>query len=299
MKKELNILVVLYSQTGQLEEVMQSIMAPFSEHPDVKVHYYRIQPLNSYPFPWTMDAFFNEFPESVAGIPCPIEEDTSLLSQEFDLIFLGYQPWFLSISRPMNSFLQTKAAQNALKGKNIITVIGCRNMWTQAQETMKKHLNLIGAHLVGNIVLSDKAWNLISVYTILRWMLYGKKGNSGISKQDILHSRVFGKKILEQLIINQPIAQKSLVSLGAVQSLYGLTFLEKRAIILFRVFSSRILKYGDNHPQKRRLGLRLFRMYLFLGLLISPIAFVVIKIYSIFNKEAVKKSSSYFEGVGE
>jgi hypothetical protein len=69
----------------------------------------------------------------------------------FDLIILGYQPWFLSPSIPMNSFLQSKYAE-LLRNHKVLTIIGSRNMWLNAQEKMKERLLELDAQLVGNIV---------------------------------------------------------------------------------------------------------------------------------------------------
>ena len=291
------VLVIYYSQTGQLKHVIQAITAPIVEQLTIKVDYYSIKPTPVYPFPWTSAAFFDEFPECVKEIPCAIEAPD--LSTDYDLIILAYQPWFLSISRPVNSFLQLLSTQKLFKGKKVVTVIGCRNMWTQAQEMMKQRLHILNAELVGNIVLCDKAWNLVSVYTVLRWMFYGKKGNSGISQKDIVDARVFGQYISQQLMNTKPVKQKELHALGAVHSINSLIFIEKRAIILFRLFANLILKGGAS-GSKRQKKLLLFKIYLFAGIIIlSPFSFFIAKVRELLFFKSANKEKAYFEGINK
>lgn len=57
-------------------------------------------------------------------------------------------------------------------------------MWTNAQEKVKIRLKELHAELVGNIVLTDKAPNLISAYTIVKWMYSGKKKNTWVFFQN-------------------------------------------------------------------------------------------------------------------
>ena len=104
------------------------------------------------------------------GIPREINQE-----EDFDLIILAYQIWYLSPSVPISTFLQSKQAERIMKGKPVVTLVGARNMWLMAQEKVKKRLNDIGAKLVANIALVDRNKNLISAVTIVYWMMTGKK----------------------------------------------------------------------------------------------------------------------------
>lgn len=291
------VLLVYYSQTGQLSAVVDSLIEPLIASEDIQVNCLKIDPIPAYTFPWKTQDFFEEFPETVLEFPCMIKP-LNIPKTHYDLIILAYQPWYLSISRPMNAFLQTAQAKTLLGGCEVVTVIGCRNMWTQAQEQMKGHLKALNAKLVGNIVLRDRAYNLVSVYTILRWMLKGKKGHSGISESDIKHCEVFGQYIHDRLISNQPIKQQDLLALGAVKVIASLMFLEKRAIILFRGFARFILKKGAHGSSARRLRLGFFKGYLLLAILIlSPIATILVWILQLFFNKTIKDQIHHHEGV--
>ncbi|SSY94563.1 Uncharacterised protein [Aggregatibacter aphrophilus] len=130
-----HILVVSYSQTGQLNELTKHFLQPLKQQ-NVIIEECQIHPLKPYVFPWKFMSFFNQFPESVHLIPAPIEPPT-LERKTYDLVIIAYSVWFLSPSQPITAFLQSEQAK-ALKNTPVITLIGCRNMWLMAQEKMKK-----------------------------------------------------------------------------------------------------------------------------------------------------------------
>jgi hypothetical protein len=119
--------------------------------------------------------FFDIFPETVQGVPCELEPFSFNPDEHYDLVVIGYQPWFLSICVPINSFLQTKEAEQVLKNKNVVTIIACRNMWLGGQEKMKAHLKRLQSNLVGNITFVDKSANLVSLVTVLAFVLKGSE----------------------------------------------------------------------------------------------------------------------------
>src|SRR5262245_19155860 len=57
------ILVIHYSQTGQLTEVVRAFVGPLLEAPDVEVVFETLAPERPYPFPWPFLQFLDAFPE--------------------------------------------------------------------------------------------------------------------------------------------------------------------------------------------------------------------------------------------
>ncbi len=196
-----SILVIYYSQTGQLKQIIDHILQPIHQLCDIEIA--EIQPRIPFPFPWTSDVFFDCMPESVQQIPEEILP-LSISNKHFDLVILGYQPWFLSPSIPCTSFLQSQYA-SILKNQNVLTVIGSRNMWLNAQEKVKQKLIDLNANLVGNIVLFDRSPNLLSILTIIRWSFKGQKEaikymlEAGVQKKDIQNASRFGNIILSAI----------------------------------------------------------------------------------------------------
>ncbi|MET0044110.1 MAG: dialkylresorcinol condensing enzyme, partial [Candidatus Thiodiazotropha sp. 6PLUC3] len=60
MKK---ILVIQYSQTGQLSSIIESVSRPLIASPDLEVSIETLQPVEPYPFPWPFFKFLDVFPE--------------------------------------------------------------------------------------------------------------------------------------------------------------------------------------------------------------------------------------------
>ena len=164
MKK---ILVVYFSQSGQQMRILQSLVKPFVDAGH-QVFFEELQPVERFPFPWSAYEFFNAFPETFTQLPLSLKSLSPHTQQNFDLIILGYQPWFLTPSRPVSSFLQSEEGKRLLQNKNVVTVLGCRNMWLGAQEKVKKRLLEANSRLVGHMALVDRSGNLTSLITILR-----------------------------------------------------------------------------------------------------------------------------------
>src|SRR5690606_6680112 len=148
-----------------------------------------------------------------------------ILNKDYDLILLHYQVWFLSPSIPVNSFLKTPQAKQLLNNRPVVTISGSRNMWFYAQEKIKALLVENGALLKGNIALTDRAGNLISVITIVEWMFTGEKKKHlgifplpGVSDKDIRESEKFGHVIANHLCTgNFDNLQPELLKEGAVR----------------------------------------------------------------------------------
>lgn len=303
MKKK--ILVIYYSQSGQLKKIIDSVLSPFEEN-NFEIHYELIRPVSAFPFPWTSDQFFDAFPESFSGIPCTLNPLNTNVKAQFDLVIFGYSPWFLSPSIPVHSFLQSQEAKAILKGKKIITVIGCRNMWLQAQEKIKKYFSEIGADLTGNIALYDKAPNLTSVITIIRWLFKGKQEKTfffpraGVSENDIKNAVSFGNVIYDAFNKNDFLnLQENLIQANAVCIKPNLILFEKNGSQIFNWWSAKILKKGPHGDIRRRKLTRLFQYYLLTVIfVISPVADIFYFFIKPFIKLKIRKEIEYFSHVG-
>lgn len=296
MKK---VLVLNYSQTGQLDEILDNFLATFN---GCSIERVKIQLKNEFPFPWDNDVFFNEMPETV------LEEELEILPIEvehdnYDLIVIGHAPWFLSPSRPTVSLLKDKRIKSLLKDTAIVTVIGSRNMWLHAQESVKKYIAEAGGHLVGNVVLYDRVTNLVSAFTILYWMQSGKKDRlynifpkPGISDEDIKGSGRFGKIVSDALAENSFIGlQEKLLDLGLIKISTNIMFVELRAKVLFKMWAKKIKsKSGDAKVRLR--WVRLFKYYLLIALfVISPILLLLYNLFGVpFTLKNIKSKKAYF-----
>ncbi len=130
------VLIVHYSQSGQLTEIVNNFAAGLSS---VKVETIKVRMQKEFEFPWTSERFFDAMPESVLGIPADLDSFQPK-EESYDLIVFAYQPWFLSPSIPATSILANEEFRKRLKNTPILTIIGARNMWLNSQEKVKKTL---------------------------------------------------------------------------------------------------------------------------------------------------------------
>lgn len=301
MKK--NILIIYYSQTGQLEDIVKNIAKPFeNKKEEYDVTYYNIQLKEDFPFPWPGDVFFNTFPESYLQIPKEIfPPSEEILNKKYDLILFGYQVWYLTPSIPIISFLKSRFAENILKGTDVVTVSGTRNMWMLSQEKLKVYLKDLGAKLVGNIALVDRHDNYTSVLTILRWLTTGQKEKSGmlpaagISDEEISGSVKYGS-IIEKHFSGGNLSdlQPDLVKNGAIEIRPFLVRVEKVGNKIFTIWSNLIIK----KKEKRPLLIKFFKVYLMAAIwIISPIVLVLHLLTTPIFWSKRQKQKRYLQGI--
>lgn len=277
MGETFKIALFYYTQTGQALQIAQKVCEPFIKAGS-QVILKEIIPDEPYPFPWSMDTFFQVFPESRLSIPCIIKPFDLSDIQDADIVIVAGQSWYLSHSVPLHSFFQSNEIKKYLKGRKIVTIDGCRNMWIMKQLKTREYIHQIGADYVGSIVLQDKAPNLISVITIARWLLYNKQEATrflpaaGVSPSDINHATCFGEILLDTLQSNTfESLQKNLMEKKAIQFIPSLYFIEKNGFRLWGHWARFIRKKAPTPGPKRKPYLLVFMYYLFFVLyVISP-----------------------------
>ena len=263
------VLALYYSQTGQLENVMETILAPLREEEGIELTLLPLHSSETFAFPWSFFRFFDCFPEAVyldppANTPLDVGDPS-----EFDLIVLGYQPWFLSPSLPMSAFMQSSLARTLLNSKPIITVIACRNMWIEAHKSMKELISACGGRLIDNVVLHDQSGPLESFITTPRWMLTGRRdpfwgfSAAGISQEEIARSRRFGEAIVRGLREDAERADKPILSgLGAVCADPRFIASEKIGKRSFRIWGRLVRLFGPRGSWLRRPVLVVYVIFL-------------------------------------
>lgn len=302
-----HVLVIHYSQSGQLTEILDNITHPILQHEQVKITSLKLEMENEFPFPWPRDEFYGSFPETFLQIPSKLKPIPSeILNGEYDLIILGYQVWYLTPSVPTNSFLMSPEAKKIMANTPVITVIGCRNMWIMAQEKVKKLLKSCEAQLVGNIALVDRHINHVSVVTIAQWMFTGKKKRflgifpkPGVSQNDIDESTKFGHVILPHLLENNYTSlQENLLKKGAIVIKPFLITVDKRANVLFGKWSKLIHSKSKKGENKRRILVKFFNIYLIFAIwVIAPIVFILFLLAYFPLSGKIKKQKQYYSSV--
>jgi len=297
----MRILVLYYSQTGQLRDIINHCLAPLQADGQMMVDVVPINTVHRFEFPWSNVGFFNLFPESVGGVPFELEPLEVDASKEYDLIVLAYTVWFLQPSIPISSLLQHPDAERIFQGKPVVTLIGSRNMWVLAQEKVKQHLKRLNADLVGNIVLTDRNKNLVSIITIIRWMFHGKKDAfwvfppAGILKKDIEESHRFGSILHKHAVAGNYVGMQDVLnSAGAVNINPSLLLLEQRATKLFKMYARFIAVKGGFDAEERLPRVKLLSRLLPLGaFILSPITTLSTAIVSVLKRKQLQEQVAY------
>lgn len=303
MSQQKKILVVYFTQTGQLRRIIDHVLTPLQGK--ATITFEEIVPEQPFPFPWSKQEFFDAMPETVLGKPRGIQPLKVNPDEHFDLVIMAYQPWFLSPSQPVAAFLQSPEAARLLKGKPVVTLLGCRNMWINAQEKTKKYLAEIGANLVGNIVLVDKSPNLVSLITILRWTGKGKKDaffifpQAGVQEKEIVESSRFAAPIL-QALEQQEFGRlhEQLLALDSVELKPGLIVLENRGRKPFRFWAKFISQKGGPGDNKRKGRVTMYRIILLAAIpILTPFTAIASWVQLLFQKKQLDRDVAYYKGI--
>lgn len=286
------ILAVWYSQTGQLSEIIHSFTQPLIEAGHI-VEHFTIKPKNPYPFPWTKDEFLSVMPDCVFQ-KTVLLEDLELKYNEYDLIIIGFQPWYLHLSLPSNSLFNDEKIKKIIHQKPVITISDARNMWVNALKMAKNHLQKANAYHIGHISRVDRHGNLISLITIMNWMKKGFKERHlkifpipGVNQKDIKEMSDFGKMLLPKLEnCDYSNYQKELIAAKGFELKNNLVFMEEKAVKLFGLWARFI-----NNRKNKKFWLRVYDTYLTVALFIfAPIVYLVnLALFQPFNQRNINQ----------
>lgn len=271
------VLLVHFSQTGQLARAARELVAPLARAQDVELVEEVLRPRSPYPFPWPFWRFLDTMPESVLLEPPELEPLAVRADEPFDLVILAYQVWYLAPAGPMTAFLKSAAGRQLVRGRPVVTLIACRNMWLTAQETMQRLVREAGGELRDNVALTDRASALASFITTPRWLLTGRRDAfwglpaAGVAEEDMARVGRFGEALLAALRAGRERdARPMLAGLDAAKVDSRLVFSERAGSRAFRVWS-RLIRLGGPPGAPARLPL----LALFCAYLVTMIVVVV------------------------
>ena len=262
------VLVINYSQTGQLAEITAQLITPLRAAGH-RVHLETLVPEKPFPWPWPVVDFIDAFPECVQLDPPPLKPLSIAADRQFDLIILTYQVWYLAPALPMTAFLQSPAGQQLIKGKPVITLVACRNMWLSAQATMRRLIAEAGGQLRDHLAFTDQGHALATFITTPRWVLTGRRDRflglppAGVAPEEIRQASRFGRALADALDHD---SEKSgtpmLTGLRAATVNPRLALSERAGHRAFRVWSKLIRAFGKRGQWRRRPILLVFVLYL-------------------------------------
>jgi hypothetical protein len=302
MKKR--VLVITWSQTGQLADVVRTFTAPLLANTGIDVVFETLRPVTPYPFPWPFLRFFNTFPETVHEDPAPIHPLQVDSRTHFDLVIIAWQVWFLSPAQPVMAFLQGREAERLLRGRQVISLIACRNMWLMAHAVMQEKLADIGAVLIDNVALVDRAHPAATFISTPLLMLTGHRGPflggrvpaAGIADADILAASRFGEAIAAQLPGRDVACKEPMLrGLGAVTINERLIASEKIARRSFLIWGKLLRAIGDQSSVPRLFALVFYILFLVLMILtVVPVTALLKRLLAPFMRARIARQRAAF-----
>lgn len=263
-----NVLVITYSQSGQLAEIARRIAEPLSLGGH-RVHVETLVPEIAFPWPWPILDFIDAFPECVQLDPPPLRPLQIPEGVDWDLVIITYQVWFLSPALPITAFLKSPRAVQLLKGKPVVSVVACRNMWLSAQQTLQSLILAAGGRLCDHVALTDPGHPLATFITTPRWVLTGRRDRflglppAGVAPNEVAGATRFGKALAKALDDNQEVSgQPMLTGLRAATVVPRLALSERAGFRAFKVWSKLIRACGRRGQWRRRPMLLVFAVYL-------------------------------------
>ncbi|MBS1162063.1 MAG: hypothetical protein H6R15_4482 [Proteobacteria bacterium] len=282
-----NVLVVNYSQTGQLADITAQLIGPLRAAGH-QVHLETLVPATPFPWPWPIVDFVDIFPECVQLDAPPLKPLGVAPNAQFDLVILTYQVWYLSPALPMTAFLKSPAGQHLIRNKPVITLVACRNMWLSAQRTMQQLIAEAGGQLRDHLAFTDQGHALATFITTPRWVLTGKRDSflglppAGVAPQEIRAAKRFGRALADALDNDAERTAAPLLSgLRACTVDPRLAISEQAGLRAFRFWSKFIRCFGKRGQWQRRPILLLFAVYLLaMVLTIVPLSLLLQWLFS-------------------
>lgn len=277
----MRFLLIYYSQSGDAARVAEALRESL-QTPDLEIVLERIQPVQDYPFPWrSLFRFFDVLPECHLGPSPAIQLPAFNPDDDYELILLVYQVWFLMPSLPIQGFLASPPAK-VLSGRKVITVSVSRNMWQSASEAMKKRLRLLSALHIDNVVVTHQGPPWATFVTAPRFLLFGKKDRfwrvfppAGLSEVELDRVRRLGSAIRERAD-QLPQCQSLLRGLDAVELNRRYLLPELIGWYLFRGWARFLKGLGKVGRTIRLAGVGLFMLCLVTAVVAGiPLLFLV------------------------
>ena len=260
MKK---VLTIYYSQAGQTQRAVESFLRGFGK--SVPTDSVAIEPLEKFDFPWSIRNFFRVMPRCVQR-KAPEIKPLQVNWENYEFVILAYQVWFLSPSLPLQGFLNSPSA-GGLKGKKVLALATCRNLWRSAALTLVQMLKKTNCSFLGQITLCELSPLWASFVTTPRWMLKGKKSPFWFFPAAGIEDQEFEKLEEKAIRIGRMFAQTDRISRSELCSNLNRPSLDKMEQIgfpFFRLWSAWILWVAPQPNFWQDFWLLLFRLNLVL-----------------------------------
>lgn len=147
------ILALYYSMTQQTARVMQRLASSLQAQAH-EVELVKVQPIKEWAIPMDKAEFFQYWLKMMwlGEEPQQPIQPLQLQRRSYDCILLGFQPWNLQISIPMNNFLESPEAE-ILRDTDVILVITARGRWERCYRMAREKVERRGGRVIDALIL--------------------------------------------------------------------------------------------------------------------------------------------------
>ena len=160
-----DILAVYYSLTHQTETAVRRIVGAL-EHAKHHVTLRALEPIPPYTLPLPPSTSRSLLLGALRGRwPIVDLHPLELPDRDWDVLLIGYQPWFMTPSVPIHSLLKGPDGE-IVRGRRVIGVITCRAMYKRAARLFEEWVGERGGEVVEQHVFVDQDYrptNMLSL----------------------------------------------------------------------------------------------------------------------------------------
>lgn len=174
-----HILALYYSLTGQTELVMKTATQAL-EAQGHRVELVRLEPEAEWQLPWQKHLFFEHLMKMLLLRRQVIRPNRRLrlARPRYDLVLLGFQPWFLQPSIPVNSFLEDGDAE-VLRNSPVALLLTARDRYIESLGMARHKVERHGGRVVDTLVVLQQGSEPSNIATTVYRLLENREPPRG------------------------------------------------------------------------------------------------------------------------
>lgn len=128
----------------------------------------------TFPMPHPYLDVFRMIPPVLRRVTGTIRIPDIVTEKEYDLVCIGSPTWWLSMSVPIRSFLESESATRILKGRRFAVAVLCRRYWRHNLNTVRKLGTKCGGIFVGGIHFAYEGGQIRSMLSLISYLGSGE-----------------------------------------------------------------------------------------------------------------------------
>jgi menaquinone-dependent protoporphyrinogen IX oxidase len=215
--KKPSVLFVYYSFTRQTHRVVEAMAGALRDR-NVEVTVAQIEftdrryahRFDKFPMPHPYLDVFKMIPATLRRATGSIRIPDGTTEREYDLVCIGSPTWWMSMSVPVRSFLESDAAARVLAGKPFAIAVLCRRYWRHNFNSVKRLATKRGGLFKGGIHFVYQSGQVRSMLSLLSYFGSGEYRSrylgvkirpTNLREFQLEDARAFANELASQLFV--------------------------------------------------------------------------------------------------